>query len=114
MDARMPGFQELDLGSLPEFQAFLTTEPSLQIPSNDPFLNFCFMFAHNYKLLKSPSKTVICKAKYKSPSYQQYQLIRTPGSFQRLSHQPKSIHMYIRGQPCLASGREDAPNLVDT
>ena len=53
---------------------------------------------------------------------QQCQLTWTPGSSQRLCHQPKSIHVLVpwplaymsRGLPCLASMGEDAANAGET
>jgi hypothetical protein len=53
---------------------------------------------------------------------QQCHLTWTPGSSQRLSHQPKNIHGLVhgaqhlcnRGVPCLASVGEDVLNHVDT
>ena len=53
---------------------------------------------------------------------QQLQLIQTPGTSQRLSHQPKSIqgliqgpqHIFSRGLPCLALIGKDVPNPAET
>ena len=52
-----------------------------------------------------------------APKEDQCQLPWTPGSSQRLSYQPKSIHGPVQGRPsvpCLASVGKDEPNPVET
>ena len=52
----------------------------------------------------------------------QYQIISTPGRFQRLSHQPKSIlglafgpwHIWSRRLPCVGSVGKNMPNPEET
>ena len=81
-------------------------------PSKIPYLLFCL----KKKVKKELKGTTIPQED------QQCQLIPTPGSSQRLSHQPKSVHrlvhgpqhIYSRGRPCLASVGEDALNSVGT